>query len=283
MFEWQRFSKEDYKSYASNPVWTFWNTVVMMASFETEIVGGFGETDEFFIVDREAVINNGLNNEYDRDLTPVEQVFDEKYGKWNKCIFDALAHGGVKHVDVPTSDYENYEEEGVVSVDSKMGSFSRDDFLSWLSKSAKGGKIDVDIDALFEFLNGRGSAPSRKEVEIKVVELSPSEHHRRNAIKRHEVDKPKHKELKEFLMADLSGGCTCTKRQACERIFRDKYRSSETYLKSETGYAYLSFTREVTGALKRIENQEKTGINRHENTSGFSMSKVPPCTKHPAK
>ena len=68
--------------------------------------------------------------------------------------------------------------------------------------------------------------------------------------------------------------------EARERIFRDKYLNDEKYLKAETGYKKIMLDREITKALLQIHEQQ-SGINRFNNTKGFSAKKVPACKKHP--
>lgn len=269
MVDYQRLAKEDYELLGRCHSWTTWDAKVMLASFEMESAGEFGDTQELF----------RFNVPADVDLLEgVEKTFHEKWSKWDAYIFPKMLSRKLPYANTPSVDAPDSPVD-IVCEDLDCCNISPKELIKCISADIKAEELSLDLNLLIEFLRGNSNAPSRMITKSQKEALS--EACRENAQKCHDADKPKHDALWQFLMDDLAGGCTCTKRQACDRIYRVRYRNDETYLKAQTGYKKLEFTRRVSEALIAIEKRDKTGINRHENTEGFKIKNVPPCTKHP--
>lgn len=274
MLGYRRFAKEEYKLFGDFRIWTYDDAVNILASFELECSGQFGDSLELISINRTNMFSFGNPNE-------IEKKYTDVWTKWNDKLRTALWNGELLYCNVPGYDDEPFDlpEDAGKTVET-YSAFRCRDLLRYINHLVKNGELNFNIREFINALNGNSNAP--ETTRIVNVEIPPSDYLRKTAKKRHEPDKLKHKSLEMYLLDDLSGTCTCTVRQARERIFRDKYNDDPDYLKAETGYSKIMFDREVTKALKEIQKLHG-GINRLTKTEGFIAKKVPACKKHPQK
>lgn len=274
MLEWKRFSREEYEMFGNLSVWTYHDLALMLAAVETETSGVYGDSKELFPV-RGSIIDDSYSK--------IEKIYHDNYDKWLDYIMAGIKSGKISYVNLygKNEKIPYMDEDATNNLSIEYCCINAGDFWGYLGDDSDSGKIAFDIDDFAAFMSGEGDAPSSK-VLIEKVPALPSDYHKKLAEARHDPDKAKKEKLILFLTFDLSDGCTCTKKQACDRIFKDKFGGNENNLKRDTGYKYLMFTRKVSKVLKEIEKDTK--INRHENTDGFSYDKLPPtCIKHTRK
>jgi hypothetical protein len=290
MFDWIRLSKEDYELVANCKIIEFTDIAKVLASFEAEESGVYGDSQDLIEIERIIVI--------DREYSEIDKAFNELWDKWTDYLMSALMSGRISYANVTRkSEVSEPLEEGCIRVSYGVCAINANDFWDYLCDDVDSGNLDFDLDGLIEYLGGKGSAPSSRTIvkeievtkEIEVIkeievlkEVLPEDYHKKLANKKHAATKPLKSALYVFLEDDLSGNCTCTNKQSYERIFNEKYKGDNRYLKRETGGVFLSLKRAVSEVLQKIESG--TCINRHENTKGFSFDKLPPtCIKHPQK
>jgi len=270
VFGRRRLAREEYALMGRNPVWQLHDAVNLLTSFEMEQAGAFGETDE--LVEIKTLFS------VIEPLSDIETAYDKVSTRWTELLHKALWDEEIPYANIPKNgEVEPVLPEGAGRTVTDTGSFARDELLLFLVRGVDAGDIELDLAVFRKYLLGQGNAPATDTLQEKDV---VSRHMKDLAQRSHDNEKPKQEALRKFLKEDLSGGCTCTKLQAVERIFRDKYREDEAYLKAQTGFKKLMFSRQVSKALIQIEEEEKTGVNRHENTDGFNRLNVPPCLKH---
>jgi len=272
MFDWKRLSREDYEIFGNCMVWEADDLAVVMAAFKTEMSGVYGNSEELFPIRRLI---------FDNSHSDTEETFCDNYSKYFRIILKALGSQSIQYANVISKKDPEPEEENARAVVSKgLCCINTRDFLDYLIDNINSIDPEFDLDKFGQFLDGEGTAPSEKIVISQDKTLS--EHMRDVAKERHKKSEPLKHSLVNFLAEDLSGGCTCTKRQACDRIYKEFYNNDEKRLKNDTGFGFLSFTRKVSKAIQQAEIG--TGVNRHENTEGFSPDKLPTtCSKHPKK
>jgi hypothetical protein len=268
-----------------NPLWEYLDACTLLASFEMEVAKEFGETDELYSF-RRLVSRKVMSN--------LEKSFHDKWGKWSEWL-DKQLNSFIPFANVLGREDEPIDDsDGSKTIVYSKASFTSKDLVQCLIDDASKNDISLDIVLLHDFLIGNATAPPRyfqsvekevvKEVEkIIEVEVLPKVYFKNQADKSHASGNLKTDAFWKFLLDDLSGECTCTKKQASERLYKDKYLEDVKYLKRETGYKYLMMTRKVSKAIKEIEKDKSSGFNRHENTKGFSHSKIPTCKKHKSK
>ena len=274
MFDWMRLSKEEYEVFANCKLLEFTDIAHCFSAFEAEESGIYGDNNELIEIERIIVENN--------EDSEIDKHYNKLWDKWTDLLMDALKSGRINYANV-TSKEEVYEplEAGSTRVHYGVCALNAKDFWDYVSDEVDNGNFDLDLDRLIEYMRGNGSAPSSK-VAIEKVEVLPEDYHKKLANKKYAPTKPLKSALFVFLEDDLSGDCTCTNKQSYERIFNEKYKGDNRYLKKETGYVFLSLKRAVSEVIKKI--QSDTCVNRHENTKGFSFDKLPAtCIKHPQK
>lgn len=270
MFDYQRLSKEYYEYMGKSSVWTFSDACVLLTSFELEVAGKFGDTDELHEISRRNIMVSD-------SLTALEHDFKDTHWKWFMTLNKALSGGHVPFVNVPDGEEDMPPldiPEGCGIPVQGCGVFFRDLLLQYLEDSSALSSSGIDLENLNDYLLGDGKAPSKYQ------DTKLRDYFSEQAKKRHDSVKDLKKGLVDFLLSDLAGGCTCTKKQAVDRIYKGKYDQDEAVLKKKTAYGLLMFSRKVSEAIKQIEKNEKSGLNRHENTEGFSYDKIPACKKH---
>lgn len=291
MFDWKRLSKEEYALFGDCSVWEVRDLAIILSAFELELSGLYGDFRELFPV-RRLIFDDSHN--------VIEEAYKDNFSKWLSYIMRSLSSETIEfhNINSKNDPIEAADDEGImISIGSCC--LNAKDFGEYLCADVDSGKIDFDVDKFADFLSGDGSAPSFKEVVSPMPVAEPAEpaepvKNEKEIISDYfrglrsvNLDKTKDKKVKlmKDLTEDLSGECTCTKKQAVDRIFKDKFGGSVDILKDKTGFRHLSFTRKVSSVLIEIEESKdpENRINRHENTEGFSYAKLPPCEKHPMK
>jgi hypothetical protein len=254
-----------------------------------EVAKEFGESDELYSFRR--LVSRKV-------MSKLEKSFHDKWGKWSEWL-EKQMNSYIPFVNVLGREDEPINDsDGSKTILYSKASFNRKDLMQCLTEAVASKEIVLDMQEFENFLKGKAIAPHRfihtvvkvvekevvKEVEkIIEVEVLPKVYFKNQADKSHASGNLKTDAFWKFLLDDLSGECTCTKKQASERLYKDKYLEDVKYLKRETGYKYLMMTRKVSKAIKEIEKDKSSGFNRHENTKGFSHSKIPTCKKHKSK
>lgn len=259
MLGFNRLAKEDYVFMGRVEVWTLWDAVCLLTSFEMESTGAFGETEDLLKFER---IKNG------RDLEGPEKVFHATWDKWNMRLMAAMASPGV----LPYAnilDEKEIENSEVDFVDCCSSFRARDLFGYLVSRVAKGGE-SLDLNILQDYLLGKGNAPAREVVESVAVSM---------ASKRHAASKPFKEALRGLIDDYFSGGCRCTSKTAFEEL--KKQWRNEAEMKAEVKVGYYSLNELVKDALAVLEKDDPEKVVRRNQAKGYSKEKIcTSCPKH---
>ena len=228
MLGFNRLSREDYVFMGRVEVWTLWDAVCLLTSFEMESTGAFGGTDDLLEFER---IKLG------RVLEGPEKVYHATRNKWNLRLIAAMASPGVlPYANIlDKKEIENPPEVDFVDC---CSSFRARDLFDYLIRHVANGDESLDLNILQDYLLGKGSAPERRAegmawptvVGKSVGSLSPekskfkrdarlSDRGKKGADNRWKSGREIKAKVLKYIEEQCGDGCTCNHAQLANEVF----------------------------------------------------------------
>lgn len=224
MFEFQRLSREDYELMGRSFTWTVQDVAILLTSFEMEISGAFGDSQELFLFNRRADLEN---------IQGLEKVFHHTWGKWREFIRKALYSGDLPSGNAPKKTDAQHPPDPRAKIEIELDRcvVAPSEFLGYISEAVFDENKKFDMEAFISFLSGKGSAPARslnaRRSKIYAPAMgngSTSKNSKKSARAKAGSDGrwSEHRETKDeirkYAMKMDSEGCTCNHSQLAVEI-----------------------------------------------------------------
>lgn len=198
MFEFQRLAKEDYELMGRCFSWTTEDARVLLTSFEMEVSGVFGDSQELYEFDRRANLET---------LEGLDKVFHKTWGKWFEFLWKYMESGDLPYANALKKGELNDPADPGATVDEYMCrcNIVPSELLECISKAVGAGELTFDLKTFQGFLAGHASAPERY---VRVVKQPMDKKDMAAALAsgRNESSKD---EIREYIASQWAEGCTC--------------------------------------------------------------------------
>lgn len=145
-----RLSKEEYYYMNKMSVWTVDVAANFFASFEMESSKAFNNSRELFCFD----IFMDKHSNYN-----IFSMFKQCYEKWEDKIATGFFSEGILFKNIDDNVFDIADTEGREFCYANT-CFYKDDILSYFDRLVRRGELYLDVISLYDFLDGKGTAPA---------------------------------------------------------------------------------------------------------------------------